>query len=683
MTKRDWARNGAQLAGLWALAVAQPLFEVLKTGEAFVMAGWHGGEIVLFALGAVIVPPAVLLGLEALAGRLAPRLTAPLHLAFVAGQAAIFVAYVLKRATDIESDVTTPLILVAFALAAVAFHRFEPVRSFATVLGPAPVLVVLLFLFGSPVRQILFPADGADLAGPRPSAPVVMIVFDEFPTLSLLDRRGELDRRTFPAFASLADDGTWFRHATTVADFTTSAIPAMLTGRHFDGTKPPSSASQPDNLLALLGQRGGADAREDLTRMCPEDVCEPTTPKGRLDRFTRPLPAFGKIAVGTWLPDGILRRLPETNPYPLANVEQGFGRLATAPNSPTPAIRYLHVNLPHGPWFRLPSGKAYRRTNANLLDFVPGAQLGLKAGFPSADPVFRWTSDPERVTVMRQRHLAQVRYADTLLGLTLAQLRKSGLYDRALVVVTADHGISFAPGGEGRQLSEENAPAVMFVPLFVKAPGERRGRTSARFVQSTDLAPGVASLLGLKLPWKTDGRAAYGPSGPDRTELVAHAVQTGRRLEFDAAGMASRLRAEAAAQGALFGGGDSERIFRTGPHRALVGRRVDELPRGPAVALRHELADQETEFDLDLRGFLPSLLSGRLEGPGADRAEVLLAVNGRLAAAPVVYRSSGETRYQAFVSERDFRHGRNELALYAVSPGPDGPRLAEVPAAGP
>ena len=53
---------------------------------------------------------------------------------------------------------------------------------------------------------------------------------------------------------------------------------------------------------------------------------------------------------------------------------------------------------------------------------------------------------------------------------------RTGLYDRALVVVTADHGVSFRAGQKRRPLSDANLQDIAYVPLFVKLPHQKRGR---------------------------------------------------------------------------------------------------------------------------------------------------------------------------------------------------------------
>ena len=681
MTRRDLARNGAQLAGLWAVGVAQPLFDLIDSGEVFVRAGWRGGDIVVFAVLAAVLIPALMLGLEALVGRISERAGSHLHVVFVGGLAGIFAAYVIKLNTGWGGEVAGALALAAAGLAGLAFRRLEVVRSFATLLGAASVLFVLLFLFNSPVRYLVLPADGAEHAGPRPSAPVVLIVFDEFPTLSMLDRRGELDRRGFPAFASLADDGIWFRNATTVADFTTSAVPAILTGRAPGRLKPASISAHPDNLLAFFGRRGGFEGYEDrgLTRLCPSDVCPGSRPDGLPGRFTHALSSLAKVSFAPWLPEGPYKRLPSVNPFKNPPPDAELARFGTRPGA---AIHYIHLQLPHTPWFRTPSGKAYRLDLMAFDDLARNVRPRLDAGFEQ-HAAYEWRRGQDRgLTTMRQRHLAQARYTDRVLGQMLDRLRRSGVYDRAMVVVTADHGFAFEPGIDSRQLEEANAPGVMFVPLFVKPPRGRGGSRSDRFVQSIDVAPTIADAVGVRLPWKTDGRSALA-AGPDRRRLEAHAVERETELEFNAVSLARRLREEAGRQGALFAGEDPDRIFRTGPYRDMLGRRVEELRVGAPTGLRHRLrGPTAAELQVKPNQFVvPALVAGTLEGPNAAGRELLVALNGRLVAAARSRETTG--RFEALLPEGAFRTGRNELTLYAVEPAAGGPRLSEIPPAAP
>ena len=72
-----------------------------------------------------------------------------------------------------------------------------------------------------------------------------MILFDEFPLSSLLDAKGQIDKRVYPNFAELAGQSTWYRNATGVSGFTPWAMPAMLTGNYPAKVKAPPTPSTP------------------------------------------------------------------------------------------------------------------------------------------------------------------------------------------------------------------------------------------------------------------------------------------------------------------------------------------------------------------------------------------------------------------------------------------------------
>ena len=86
--------------------------------------------------------------------------------------------------------------------------------------------------------------------------------------------------------------------------------------------------------------------------------------------------------------------------------------------------------------------------------------------------------NPQVTAVALQRHLLEAGFADHLLGQVIARLKRTGLWNRALVVVTADHGGAVIAGQPRRNPTTRNLGQVGFVPLLVKAPGQRRGRVA-------------------------------------------------------------------------------------------------------------------------------------------------------------------------------------------------------------
>ena len=137
---------GLHLAGLSALAVAQPLFDLLSSNvEFFAVRGSTRWDVVLFAVGLVVLPPLLLLGLEALAGLAHARAATVLHLAFVASLVALLFLQAL-RGLDVAASLLLALAALIGAGAAVLYARARPARMLLSVVGAAPLLFLVLFL---------------------------------------------------------------------------------------------------------------------------------------------------------------------------------------------------------------------------------------------------------------------------------------------------------------------------------------------------------------------------------------------------------------------------------------------------------------------------------------------------------------------------------------------------------
>ena len=210
------------LAVLWAFAVAQPLFNILDDDPAFFVArGNTTGDIVLLAFGLVLVPPTVLVAVEAVFVRL-PVVREWLHVVFVALLASVFALQLIGDAAPGGSSAfLIPLSLLCGAAVGLAYRRTRFVPSMLSVLSPAPVLFLAFFLLFSDVSKLVLPQDESSAsASVKSDTPVVFVVLDEFSGLSLQGPDGRINAARFPNFAALARDSTWYRNATTVADQT-------------------------------------------------------------------------------------------------------------------------------------------------------------------------------------------------------------------------------------------------------------------------------------------------------------------------------------------------------------------------------------------------------------------------------------------------------------------------------
>lgn len=401
------------------------------------------------------------------------------------------------------------------------YDRSPTARWFLTLLSPAMLIVPALFLANPSVQGILSPEtpQGAALEEGKTETPVVMVVFDELPLQSLLDRRDGIDSLRFPNFAALAEDATWFPNTATVSPSTQYAVAAMLTGNlpEPDRTARPTRADHPDNLFTWLRNSHRPNVFESTTHLCPASQARATS---NVQSLFRLLVDVSLIHLHLVLPEDLTYRLPDIRygwTWQLGHPARQFESfLESIPGPEEPGLHFIHVQIPHLPWVCLPSGKRYR--------FGGDMSLFGKRGL--------WTRDEVLVTLAYQRHLLQVGFADRLLGRLLRKLKAHDLYDRSLIVVASDHGVSFRPGGSRRALTDANFKNILNVPLLIKAPHQKQGRVSDRPTRTTDILPSIADLLGVPAPWPTDGIPVTETELPENRDLASTALNIARPFEF-------------------------------------------------------------------------------------------------------------------------------------------------------
>ncbi len=686
---RGLAIRGAQLFAVSGFALAQPLFDILgKNAEFFAVRGSTPGDIVLFALVLTFVPALVLWLVELVVGAVSASAATVLHHVFLGFLGAVFGVQALKR---FGLDGTTALIVGAVAIGvalAVAAWRLRPVRSFLTVLAAAPLVYLALFLLDSPTSKLVISSGTAQAAEirTRSTTPIVFLLFDEFPVIDLQQADGGIDAKRFPNFARLAASSTWYRNTTTVSASTTVAVPAILTGQKPKPGALPILSDHPHNLFTLLGKRYHLVVHESQTRLCPQSLCDekssnlsslysdvrtvylhliaPPELEQRLPVIDESWGNFGSVSGDETFAASGSGALPKVNlsTFYLSRVHD-FNRFVASfrkPGTGRPTLYFLHVLLPHTPWLYLPDGRARAVTRTD----APG-RYGE-----------RWFSG-QLATQAWQRHLLQVGYTDKLLGKFIARLHAVGLWDKALVIVTPDHGISFRGGDLRRRPTETNLADLAFTPLFIKYPAQTEGRVvDSRHVSTLDILPTIADVLGITIPWHVDGTSVLkGGAGSTLVDVA------GVRKPYRAA-LAQR-QTSLARELSLFGSGDwGARFDGTGPYRGLVGSRVSTLAVEAAPSASAQVDRLGSRL---LRRFprgsavVPSPVVGTLSGVRAGQS-LALALNGRIAAVSVAYRNpgGGPVRFSALAGEDAFKTGRNAVRVFVLAGSPSHPRLDAV-----
>jgi hypothetical protein len=481
--------------------------------------------------------------------------------------------------------------------------------------------------------------------------PIVWVVFDALPGSMLMKPGGQLDAERFPGFAELARHSTWYPNATTVHDRTIRAIPAMLDGRWPTNKREPVLRDHPVNLFTLLqdGYRKFAD--EEGTQLCPFPVC-----------------GHKRVHLGR-----LLHSRREVR------FEAALSQLGAPSKDKRPQLWFVHSLFPHEPLRFFPSGTVYE----GGVDPEPGLD-----GNESFDNEFL-TRQAE------QRHLLQLEYTDTLVSKLIARLRATGLWDKAMIVVTADHGISFqvkdspAEGfregeiGWRRDLTRANGHDVAFVPLFVKLPGQHAGRVDDGWVRTLDILPTILREAHVKAPDSLGGR----PLGDARKAPKTLPVLTNRAglVTLDPAALVrGRAATLVARAGRLGTGADLDRQFEIGPNADLIGRAPTAPARGSsgAVGLRARFWGPRRFLDVDARGHrVPASIIGWLDGRAKVGRDLAVAVNGRIAAVGKSFHAIGShgMNFSLLAPESAFRQGFNDVRLYEVGRGSELVELGRSP----
>ncbi|MEA2333422.1 MAG: hypothetical protein QOH58_3560 [Thermoleophilaceae bacterium] len=487
---------------------------------------------------------------------------------------------------------------------------------------------------GEAPRTAALPAD------PRP--PVVVVVLDEFASDTLIGPDDEIDAARFPNFAALARTSTWFRNGHTVYDSTFKAVPAILDARMPESGTAPDVRSHQPSIYHLMDRLGYDVVKvESGSAVCPPRICPGT-------RTRRP---------------GVLKRLAGGGRP--ARLHRWIGALR---DRPRPTFYFHHALLPHEPWIYLPSGHQSRPSGED-----PIGGINRPIGF----------DDPLLTDHNHLRHLLQVGYVDRQLGLIMRRMRRTGLFDRSLFIVVADHGYSFEVGAdERRQVTESNFEQLAAVPFFVKTPGQIEGRIDDSVVRNIDVVPTVADVLDTPVWWRHDGFSVFSPVSAARSTVSMPRRDFSRIISFTREEFERRRHELRIWRAHKFGTGAQSNLtfgdpwasaYRIGPNPELLGRRV---PAGAYAASGEVYGEIANGGLLDhvapSEQIQPTRVTGRLEGspPGAQR-DLAVAVNGRIRAVGRSFHLDGRRAefFSLLVPESALRPGHNAVEVLEVTPG--------------
>lgn len=665
--------------GVAAVAVAQPILDLLgRSPDFFIARAAPAGDVVLLAILLGLGIPVAMGAVALLGSMIGPKVGSIVHRLMIGGLGSLMAMSALRLSSvdDRHWVMFVGLAVLLGAALTFGYYRLGWLRAPIHVIGAAPVVILLFFLVLSPSWEVAWgmdqdPSSMALSAHVGDPAPLVFVVFDEFPIASIIDERGEIMEDHFPGFAELSNDATWFRNAVTTHQGTREAVPSMLTGiAQPPGEKLPHFADYPSSIFTLLATDYEVNATETLTQLCPGTVC---LDGSRSSEETRERwVSLGKdvvIATGhIFLPAELRDGLPP--------IDQNWGDFGTPsvvrPENwsirtrmreqieddrrttvdhflqqledpfQTDELYFIHLPLPHGPWIHLADGRVYNAVR-------PGAEGN------------RWGPNEWLVEQAYQQHLLEVQYVDHIVGSIIHRLKESGSYDSTILIVTSDHGVAVRPNEFRRVIREDTVGDIAAVPLFMKVPRQSiRGVDDYR-AHITDVVPTIAGLLDVDIPWAVDGTDLFASSRPDRSESTL--VSPSTRVTFGVDGQEKFGVVDYHSR--YFGDRGPFGIAPPGYAKAL-GQTV------PAVGIEafgitavidlHELySDVDPEAD-----HLPILVFGTLEGPVSSGDVLAVTIGSKVVALTEGSEQDSVQRFQVLLPPDELDAGEIDLEIYLV-----------------
>jgi arylsulfatase A-like enzyme len=372
-----------------------------------------------------------------------------------------------------NTAMTVAFVALLLALVLLVLNRWRAAgRSGASALW-APWLLVAGLLVVPPFLRDMRP-------------PVFLIVIDALRA----DHLGcyGYSRATSPNLDRLSRDGVRFTQAISPSTFTKTSIASLVTGLdpHFHGV-----------------YTGNV---EDRTGQITSDVL-PSELETLAEVFLR-----GRYRTMAWIEQVHLTSFHGfAQGYMEYNEHQGKANDITnrvlwwtrERGGTGPFFAHLHVIDLHEPYWPHPP---YDRLFGFYSDVYHGIDLLQWGKYLNEISEGRRSLSAADLDQLRALYDGQIRYVDEQLGRLFEQLRRDGLYDRSLIVVTADHGDGFMEHGFISHSTVAYEELVR-VPLLMKLPGQRyAGRVVDDQVRLIDVMPTVLELARLDSP-RVSGRS--------------------------------------------------------------------------------------------------------------------------------------------------------------------------------
>ena len=198
-----------------------------------------------------------------------------------------------------------------------------------------------------------------------------------------------------------------------------------------------------------------------------------------------------------------------------------------------PHFLFIHYFDPHLPYDApLPFGGMYRKKGTSF-------DSSMEATRQSRELLAKTNSQlaQELANSYHAEYCAEITYCDYHIGRLLEGLKKHGIFDKALIILTGDHGETINEHFNKIQHGGSVYDTEIRTPLIIRFPGGQfGGRRIPRLVSNIDIVPTINHLLGLEDNEYIEGQSFAGlidgPLGP-RSPVFSEATQPWWNSRFD------------------------------------------------------------------------------------------------------------------------------------------------------
>jgi hypothetical protein len=670
---RVMRRHFLTYLSLSTMAIAQPILDLYgKNSTVFSAAKLSSFEVALFVLIIVLLPALLATTIDRLTRFLGPKVNESARLWMIAGFS-FLLGIAVARWIRVDGNVGAfGLGFVFAAIVPIAYDKRKAVREWSRWLSVLSVAVTASAVLQ--LQPILFQSNGpaSDAVVTNKDVSVLQIVFDEFPLYSLLAEDGTINAERFPAFAALASESTWYRNNAAESNFTHQAVPAALASAVPQQAGGPFLTEYPKNIFTLFAGKTSVGGIEPVTSLCPKNVCQSPDVLNvpfEFSRFRRFMRDASYVYGQRVLPPVLRRYVPS-----IEGTWGGFGAVAnkfreqfdlgalssvdslsTAAkelvDDPAQRVQVVHALTPHAPWRITPDNRV-APLSSSISTSNPDSEDGVRDAY--------------------QTFLYQVASADNALADVMSLLKKSGRWDNTMIVVTADHGISFVPTLPQRHTDfteKETVSDIYRIPTFIKYPQQSKAAISDCAMSNLDLLPTIIEATGTKTSWIFDGKSVAQSCPANRVREVASA--TGETSVLSGGFEEARERVAYYA-GMVSNSGPIRRVAAIGSSASLIGRPISTDTANSEVSSWSVNQKKNFRNVSGQRGArVPSLVTGsiRLLAPVEDGTEGIIAIDG--IAAGVIGELSGArdvVTYTAILDYTLLTPGDHRVELFVRSP---------------